>query len=189
MPCLLVGKHVKTRLLALPFSKLSLAMVNNCCVVGCNNYVGKKKGLGFYRFPLSDKERCGKWEAAVHREGWVPKSHTRICSEHFQTGMISTNIIYIYMIFNHKYIIYIFITCIGKPNSHPSHPDYIPSKFPDVYKVKTSQSEQNFSRLHRRMERLARREEAEEVRRQAEEDERCQIKENEQRLIEEKKAA
>ena len=31
----------------------------------CNNYVGKKKGLSFHRFPLGDKERCEKWQAAV----------------------------------------------------------------------------------------------------------------------------
>ena len=62
-------------------------MVNNCCVVGCKNYVGKKKGLSFYRFPLSDKERCSKWEAAVRRKDWTPKPSSRICNEHFVTGM------------------------------------------------------------------------------------------------------
>ena len=30
-------------------------MVNNCCVVGCTNYVDKKKGLSFYRFPVPNK--------------------------------------------------------------------------------------------------------------------------------------
>ena len=40
-------------------------MVNNCCVCGCTNYVGKKPGLRFFRFPLLDKERNAKWTAAV----------------------------------------------------------------------------------------------------------------------------
>ena len=53
--------------------------------VGCTNYVGKKKGLSFYRFQLKNEE-CGKWEAAVRRDHWKPKSHSRICGEHFITG-------------------------------------------------------------------------------------------------------
>ena len=45
-------------------------MVNNCCVVGCTNYVGKKKkGLSFYRFPV-----------AV-RDGWL------VCAE--KTGNLN----------------------------------------------------------------------------------------------------
>ena len=35
-------------------------MVNNCCVVCCTNYVGKK-GLSFYHFPVANKERCERW--------------------------------------------------------------------------------------------------------------------------------
>ena len=35
-------------------------MVNNCCVVGCTNYVGKVKRLGFYRFPMADRGRAAK---------------------------------------------------------------------------------------------------------------------------------
>ena len=65
-----------------------LAMVNNCCVCGCTNYVGKKPGLRFFRFPLSDKARCARWAAAVRRVGWEPKKYMRICGEHFVTGMI-----------------------------------------------------------------------------------------------------
>ena len=71
--------------------------MNNCCVVGCKNYVGKKQGIGFYRFPIWNKERCGKWEAAVHRLHWHPKPHTRICGEHFVSGKQKNNI-YIYNI-------------------------------------------------------------------------------------------
>ena len=60
-------------------------MVNNCCVVGCTNYVGKKPGLRFYSFP-ADTQRREKWVAAVRRKGWQPSKHTRICNEHFITG-------------------------------------------------------------------------------------------------------
>ena len=52
--------------------KQVLKMPKNCCVVGCTNYLGKKKGLRFFRFPLSNKERLRKWEAAVNRAKWKP---------------------------------------------------------------------------------------------------------------------
>ena len=65
-------------------------MVNNCCVCGCTNYVGKKPGLRFFRFPLADKERCKRWTIAVRRENWEPKKHSRICGEHFVTGWLSS---------------------------------------------------------------------------------------------------
>ena len=38
-------------------SHLKLKMVNNCCIVGCTNYVGKKPGLRFYSFPSDTAER------------------------------------------------------------------------------------------------------------------------------------
>ena len=38
-------------------SHLKLKMVNNCCIVGCTNYVGKKPGLHFYSFPSDTAER------------------------------------------------------------------------------------------------------------------------------------
>ena len=63
-------------------------MVKNCCVVGYKNYIGKKPGLRFFRFPLSDADRCSKWEAAVRRQHWKPVKSTRICNEHFITGKI-----------------------------------------------------------------------------------------------------
>ena len=61
LPLLLVGKtgvnttfdYIRLQL----FSQTS-AMVNHCCAFGCKNYVGKKPGLSFYRFPLVDKARC-----------------------------------------------------------------------------------------------------------------------------------
>ena len=48
-------------------SLLVPGMVNNCVAFGCKNYVGKKEGLSFFRFPLNDRERCDKWTAAVRR--------------------------------------------------------------------------------------------------------------------------
>ena len=45
-------------------------MPKNCCVVSCTNWLGKKKGLKFFRFPLSDEECCKKWTAAARREQW-----------------------------------------------------------------------------------------------------------------------
>ena len=56
MSCPLWGKQVA-------------AMMKNCCVVGCTNYVEKKGGLRFFRFPLQDRNRCMKWEAAVEKSG------------------------------------------------------------------------------------------------------------------------
>ena len=41
-------------------------MVNNCCIVGCKNYVGEKQGTDFYCFPIANKEKCAKWEAFEH---------------------------------------------------------------------------------------------------------------------------
>ena len=51
---------------------------------GCKNYVGKKEGLRFFRFPLGDKERCAKWTAAVRREAWQPKK-----TREFATSILS----------------------------------------------------------------------------------------------------
>lgn len=42
---------------------------------------------------------------------------------------------------------------VGKPHSHPSHPDYVPSVFPSAYGTSTCRSEQVMSRLHQRIER------------------------------------
>ena len=44
----------------------------HCVAFGCKNYVGKKEGLRFFRFPLNDQERCSKWTAAVKRAHWRP---------------------------------------------------------------------------------------------------------------------
>uniref|UniRef100_A0A1X7U783 THAP-type domain-containing protein n=1 Tax=Amphimedon queenslandica TaxID=400682 RepID=A0A1X7U783_AMPQE len=82
-------------------------MVNNCCVVGCHNSVGKKAGLRFFSFPLKDKAQLKRWTMAVNRAKWKPRLHTLICNEHLVEG---------------------------KPHSHPDHPDYVPTIFPEVYK-------------------------------------------------------
>ena len=51
-----------------------------------HKFCGERKGIGFFRFPLSDKARCAMWAAAVHRKNWHPKAHTRICGVHFTSG-------------------------------------------------------------------------------------------------------
>ena len=62
-------------------------MVNHCVVVGCTNYVGKKPGLRFYRFPSErEPERRRRWTVAVQWANWSPGKHARICGEHFVTG-------------------------------------------------------------------------------------------------------
>ena len=43
-----------------------VAMVKNCCVVGFKNYIGKKPGVKFFGFPLSNAERCSKWLDAMY---------------------------------------------------------------------------------------------------------------------------
>ena len=65
-------------------------MPKNCCVVKCTNWMGKKEGLRFFRFPLTNEERCKRWIAAVRREHWQPGKSTRICNEHFITGKTCT---------------------------------------------------------------------------------------------------
>ena len=74
------------RLTELVANVVTTAMVNNCCVCGCKNYVGKRQGLRFFRFPLAHKERCAKWAAAVRRQNWQPTKSSRICNEHFVSG-------------------------------------------------------------------------------------------------------
>ena len=60
-------------------------MVNNCCVVGCNNSVGKKKGLSFIVFPLVTKisVRNG-YQLYVDKIGYrnhIPESAVSISSQ------------------------------------------------------------------------------------------------------------
>ena len=50
----------------------------------------------------------------------------------------------------------------GKPSDNPNHPDYIPSIFPTVYRTKAHIPVPNYEgsvdKLHRRLERLTKRE-------------------------------
>ncbi len=90
----------------------------------------------------------------MRRHNWTPKSHTRICSDHFITGTI-------YLQDSQISNDYVSCYCYsGKPNNHQIHPDFVPSKFPEVYKVIQKQHRQatdaNLSTLHRCMERAAR---------------------------------
>ena len=56
----------------------------NCCVVGCTEYVGKVNsfnGTSFLSVPDADRGRTAKWATTVCRDHWEPKAHMRICSE------------------------------------------------------------------------------------------------------------
>jgi len=81
------------------------AMVYSCCVVGCTNRgntnsEGEK--LSYHRFPvviesqgdktreLSSRRRLA-WIASLKRKGWEPSEYSRVCSDHFVTG-ISMNL-------------------------------------------------------------------------------------------------
>ena len=64
-------------------------MVNNCCVCGCTNYVGKKPGIRFFRFPLLDKERNAKWIAAVRRVNWMPIYEDRLAGFNFTRQLLN----------------------------------------------------------------------------------------------------
>jgi hypothetical protein len=90
----------------------------NCCVVGCqNNYSNTDKSVKFYSFPSKphELERRRQWIYAIKRsksddcrEGWEPKPHSRICSQHF----------------------------VGNEKSnHPHNPAFLPTIFPEVYRV------------------------------------------------------
>lgn len=71
--------------------------MHHCCVIGCSNKRGRKKGVTFHRIPaiirnqgkkcqeLSSKRRS-RWIAAIKREQWMPNELTRLCSEHFTSG-------------------------------------------------------------------------------------------------------
>ena len=65
-----------------------LTMVHTCVVTGCRNRRTLGTSLSFYRFPR-DPERKQRWIAAVNREGWVPNDGSRLCSNHFISGMQS----------------------------------------------------------------------------------------------------
>ncbi|KAJ3621695.1 hypothetical protein MTP99_003802 [Tenebrio molitor] len=99
-------------------SKVSVnyrASCTNCCVVRChNNYSNTDKSVKFYSFPSKphELERRRQWIYAIKRsksddcrEGWEPKPHSRICSQHF----------------------------VGNEKSnHPHNPAFLPTIFPET---------------------------------------------------------
>ena len=62
-------------------------MVVSCCAFGCKNRHGERTGLGFYRFPITDRARRLKWIKALKRQNWIPTVHSRICGDHFISGV------------------------------------------------------------------------------------------------------
>ncbi|XP_048405237.1 THAP domain-containing protein 5-like isoform X1 [Stegostoma tigrinum] len=62
-------------------------MPRYCAVACCSNRSGQlssdNQKLGFYPFPLQNKERLNKWIKNMKRDNWFPTKHQCICSEHF----------------------------------------------------------------------------------------------------------
>lgn len=57
----------------------------SCCAINCTNRFSKDSGIGFYVFP-ADSERRKRWIHAISRDKWEPKSHDRVCGDHFVKG-------------------------------------------------------------------------------------------------------
>ena len=57
----------------------------SCCAVNCSNRFSVGSGIGFFVFPV-DSERKKRWVQAISRDKWEPKSHHRLCGEHFVGG-------------------------------------------------------------------------------------------------------
>ncbi|CAN7999422.1 unnamed protein product [Ixodes hexagonus] len=84
-----------------------------CCVKDCHNREGLV-GVKLHRFPSRpwEKQRRQSWINAVRRvndngSDWIPTKNSRICSDHFVNN---------------------------EPSNIESHPGYIPTQFPVVYK-------------------------------------------------------
>ncbi|XP_041071407.1 THAP domain-containing protein 5-like isoform X2 [Carcharodon carcharias] len=62
-------------------------MPRYCAAVSCSNRSGQlssdNQKLGFYPFPLQNKERLHKWIKNMKRDNWFPTKHQCICSDHF----------------------------------------------------------------------------------------------------------
>jgi len=71
-------------------------MPSSCCVKDCTNRYNKDSLVKFYRFPLGkgSADRLHKWMIAVNRRDWQPNEGTRICSDHFITGLGSAYLNY-----------------------------------------------------------------------------------------------
>ena len=55
----------------------------------CGNWSGPSTGLdplSFFRIPADTNQR-EKWIADINRSKWTPTEYTRICCDHFITGM------------------------------------------------------------------------------------------------------
>ena len=105
--------------------------MNHCVVVGCNNYVGKKPGLRFFRFPSYQiVEKRARWIVAVRREKWTPGNGARICNEHFVLGALRM------LIINQHYFKSFCVSRVhvGEPHRAPDHVDFVPSVFPTAHK-------------------------------------------------------
>ncbi len=63
------------------------AMVVSCCAFECRNRFVERPGLGFFRFPAVPIEKRKTWIVAVKRKGWVPRKHSRVCGDHFVSGI------------------------------------------------------------------------------------------------------
>ena len=48
---------------------------------------GNVLAFGFYRFPITDRVRRLKWIKALKRQNWIPTVHSRICGDHFRSGV------------------------------------------------------------------------------------------------------
>ncbi|XP_033220315.1 uncharacterized protein LOC117174956 [Belonocnema kinseyi] len=87
----------------------------NCCVVNCfNTFKNTGPGVHFYSFPTAKHmlEKRDRWISLINRKNpdgslWQPKSHSRLCSDHFVGNIRSEN---------------------------PFGPNYYPTIFPDVCK-------------------------------------------------------
>uniref|UniRef100_UPI00398E4488 THAP domain-containing protein 5-like n=1 Tax=Pristiophorus japonicus TaxID=55135 RepID=UPI00398E4488 len=62
-------------------------MPRYCAAGSCSNRSGQlssdNQKLGFYPFPLQNKERLDKWIKNMKRDNWFPTKHQCICSDHF----------------------------------------------------------------------------------------------------------
>ena len=73
-------------------------MVVTCCIVGCSKRRGRDKGVTFHSIPaivqtqgertkdLTSRRRL-EWIARINRKDWNPSPHSRVCSEHFLSGI------------------------------------------------------------------------------------------------------
>ena len=82
MPRLLVGKLT---CVVLRSKHRRAKMVNNCCVVGCTNTLGRQMdfvSIGCRWLIEVEQQKA----AAVRRDPSESKAHTRICGDHFKAG-------------------------------------------------------------------------------------------------------